>query len=124
MKRVKNRLFWLVIVMIAALASLTACGLPPGYSLVTLNEFGTSIEPGIISLAPPGLVPSPSNVVTATPPSSIIKTPHTLEGRTGYCLDQHSTNGSLPSPLSHIGRPQDSCTVCHQPSWEVVSSGN
>lgn len=122
MKQVKNKLFWLVIVTMAVVALLTACGLPSGYSVITVTEYGVSPEGGILSLTPPGLVPAPPDIVTATPQSGIIKTPHTLEGRIGYCLDHHSASGRIPSPPSHIGRPQDSCTVCHQPSWETLKN--
>lgn len=122
MKQLKIKFFWLAAVMVLAMALLAACGLPSGYSIATINEFGVSPEPGIISMAPPGLVPEPPPSLTATAPSGIIKTPHTLEGRIGYCLDHHGINGDIPSPPSHVGRPQDTCTVCHQASWEVLNN--
>ena len=120
MRQLKNRFFWLAIAMVLAMSLLAACSLPNGFNIITINEFGYTAESGIVSLAPPGLVPQPPSFIEATGYSEYVKTPHTLEGRIGYCLDHHGVTGEIPAPASHLGRPQDSCTVCHQPAWQVI----
>ena len=120
MKLIKNRFFWLALIMVMAVSLLAACSLPNGYNIITINDFGYTAESGILSLAPPGLVPAPPEIIKATGYSDYVKTPHTLEGRIGYCFDHHSFDGEIPSPVSHLGRPQDTCTVCHLPAWEII----
>ena len=104
----KNRFVWLILVMLLGIVPvlLAACDLPP--------------ESNMITLTPPGVSAAPAPMLTSTPPSDLPKRPHTLEGRIGYCLDHHSVNGDIPAPPSHIGRPQDTCTICHQSVWSII----
>jgi len=110
----------MALAMLPAVSLLVACSLPNDYNIITINDFGYTAESGILSLAPPGLVPPPPATIEETGSSQYVKTPHTLEGRIGYCLTCHSPEGQIPVPASHIGRPQDTCTVCHLPAWEII----
>ncbi len=109
----------LTVILVAAL--LSACSLSNGYKIMTINDSDQSVDSGILSLALPGIVPSPQELIEATGLSVYVKTPHALEGRVGFCFDCHGLNGDKPAPASHLGRPQDSCTVCHRPAWEVAN---
>ena len=39
---------------------------------------------------------------------------HSLEG-SEPCLRCHDEGGLAPRPEDHLGRPQETCTVCHEP---------
>jgi hypothetical protein len=41
--------------------------------------------------------------------------PHSLDGREN-CLACHDIGGMRPFPDDHVGRDNESCTVCHQPA--------
>ena len=121
MKQLKKKmLLWLALVMMLSLSLTTACKLPNGYNIITINDFGYTAESGILSLAPPGIVPEPPTFIEGTGYSEYIKTPHVLEGRVGYCLTCHDFGTQIPIPPSHFGRPQDTCTLCHLPAWEII----
>jgi hypothetical protein len=120
-KRLKRTLIILGVFMVV-MGPVTAWVLPNIQNIITFNDFDYTLDSGIVSLAPPGLVPSPPARLAGTGESDYVKTPHTLEGRIGFCFDCHSLNGKIPSPVSHLGRPQDDCTVCHQPVWVLADA--
>ncbi|MDV2990317.1 MAG: hypothetical protein P3T54_09275 [Dehalogenimonas sp.] len=121
-KRIKRILLALLAFMVV-MGPVTAWILPNIHNIITINDFDYTLDSGIVSLAPPGLVPQPPAILQATGPSDYVKTPHSLEGRVGFCFDCHSLSGKIPSPASHLGRPQDDCTVCHSPVWVIAETG-
>ena len=107
---------------VVVMGPVSAWILPNIENIITVNDFDYTLDSGIVSLAPPGLVPSPPARLSGTGESEYVKTPHSLEGRIGFCFDCHSLTGKIPSPVSHLGRPQDDCTVCHQPVWVLAEA--
>ncbi len=121
MNKIKIWVVLLPLTLILVTVLLSACNLSDGLKIPSIDDSDQYADSGILSLALPGIVPSPPGVIEATGLSVYVKTPHALEGRIGFCFDCHGLNGDKPAPASHLGRPQDSCTVCHRPSWEVVN---
>lgn len=119
-KRQIKRWVLALLAFMVVMGPITAWVLPNIQSIITFNDFDYTLDSGIVSLAPPGLVPEPPSMLQYTGESDYVKTPHALEGRIGYCFDCHSLDGKLPSPPSHLGRPQDDCIVCHTTAWEVI----
>ena len=106
MKQKSNKLLRLSIGLLIMVALVTACDIPP--------------ESNIITLEPPGVSATPQAMLTYTPSSDLPKRPHTLEGRIGYCMQCHDVDGSIPAPPSHVGRPQDTCMICHASAWTTI----
>lgn len=57
------------------------------------------------------LTPTPGPGLTQVAASLI---PHPIEGQE-QCETCHGPNGMKPWPADHVGRPNESCTVCHLP---------
>ena len=56
------------------------------------------------------------------PPAAPAGVPHTLLGREN-CLMCHAEVAIQPAPSDHVGRGNDICQVCHQPSQPVPPGG-
>ena len=121
MMKIDKRILALLVLLVVIVGPLVTVWIKPNIQhIITFNDFDYTLDSGIISLAPPGIVPSPPSVLQFTGVSNYVKTPHALEGRIGFCFDCHGLNGQIPAPASHLGRPQDTCTVCHRPVWEII----
>jgi len=82
--------------------------------------FATFEETAIATLPPQAtqvpvfspLAPTPEPTSAPQVTASLI--PHPVEGQE-QCETCHGTNGMSPFPADHVGRPNESCTICHLP---------
>ena len=58
---------------------------------------------------PSAASPTISNVVSAP------RIPHPIEGQE-RCYQCHGASGMKPVPTNHVGRPEESCRICHKPA--------
>ncbi len=84
---------------------------------VAVYRFATFEQTAIATLPAPveqqqvftPLTPTPGPVVTQVAAALI---PHPIQGQE-QCDTCHGANGVKPMPADHVGRPNQSCTVCH-----------
>jgi hypothetical protein len=91
--------------------------------------FLTSYETTAIATVPPAtsgpafvpLTPTPAPSPTTGSQGIGAPIPHPVEGQE-QCDTCHGPDGMKPQPADHVGRPVESCLVCHQPG-EAAPAG-
>jgi cytochrome b subunit of formate dehydrogenase len=86
--------------------------------LVTVETTAVATAPSTAEQVPifAPITPSPSPEPTVTPEGAGVGVPipHPIAGQE-QCLTCHAAGGMKPVPENHVGRPVESCQVCHKP---------
>jgi formate dehydrogenase gamma subunit len=94
---------------------IAAVGVGSIYWGATAEKTAIATLPAPLSKAP---IYNPAPQVPETPATSQTvsapRIPHPIEGQE-RCYQCHGASGMRPVPENHVGRPEESCRICHRP---------